>query len=59
MWLQKITTKEPDDDQLEIALVSIRKNLWRERLGDDAPPIDQQVAYYRSASEIDLPVAPY
>jgi uncharacterized protein YqhQ len=59
MWLQKITTKEPDDQQLEIALISIRKNLWRERLGDDAPPIDQAVAYYRTAAEIDLPIAPY
>jgi uncharacterized protein YqhQ len=33
MWLQKITTREPDDQQLEIALISIRKTLWREQMG--------------------------
>ena len=32
LLLQNLTTREPSDDQLEIALVSIRKTLWRERL---------------------------
>jgi uncharacterized protein YqhQ len=32
-WLQKITTQEPDDRQLEIALVALRKALWREKEG--------------------------
>lgn len=32
LLLQNLTTREPTDDQLEIALVSIRKTLWRERL---------------------------
>src|SRR5690606_9190961 len=37
MWLQKITTREPDDAQLEVALLSIRKTLWREGMGQAAP----------------------
>ena len=27
MWLQKITTKEPDDQQLEIAIVALKEAL--------------------------------
>jgi len=58
MWLQKITTREPDDSQLEIALISIRKTLWRERQGADAAPIGaQDVEVYPSAAEVDLPLA--
>ncbi|MCB1153308.1 MAG: DUF1385 domain-containing protein [Deltaproteobacteria bacterium] len=30
VWLQHITTREPDDDQLEVALLSLKKCLWRE-----------------------------
>jgi uncharacterized protein YqhQ len=59
MWLQRITTKEPSDDQLEIALISIRKALWRERSGVDAGARDGDgdgIEIYRSAAEIDLPV---
>lgn len=59
MWLQKITTREPDDDQLEIALVSIRKTLWREQADREATalPIGARgVEVYRSASEVDLPL---
>jgi len=57
MWLQKITTREPDDQQLEIALLSIRKTLWRERMGADAPPIGARgVEVYPTGSEVDLPL---
>ena len=57
MWLQKITTREPDDQQLEIALLSIRKTLWRERMGADAPPIGARgVEVYPSGTEVDLPL---
>ena len=52
MWLQKITTREPDDDQLEIALISIRKTLWRESVGDDAPPIDSGVEIYPPGADV-------
>jgi len=35
LWLQLITTKEPDDEQLEVALISLKKSLWREKVGTD------------------------
>jgi len=57
MWLQKITTREPSDDQLEIALLSIRKTLWREAQGDQASVRSGRVEVYPSADEIDLPLA--
>lgn len=53
MWLQKITTREPTDEQLEVALISIRKTLWRERSGVAAPA---GIEIYRSAADCDLPV---
>lgn len=37
LMMQKITTKEPSDAQLEVALASLRKVLWREAVGADAP----------------------
>src|SRR5215475_11620265 len=49
LWLQKITTKEPDDAQLEIALISIRKTLWREQQGVAAAGA---VEIYGSAAEV-------
>ena len=60
MWLQKITTREPDDQQLEIALLSIRKTLWRERMdreGTSLPIGARGVEVYASAAEVDLPLA--
>ena len=30
MLMQRLTTREPTDDQLEIALSALRKTLWRE-----------------------------
>ncbi|MBN2493575.1 MAG: DUF1385 domain-containing protein [Deltaproteobacteria bacterium] len=33
MFIQRLTTRPPSDDQLEIALTSLRKTLWRERVG--------------------------
>lgn len=59
MWLQRITTKEPDDEQLEVALISIRKVLWREKLGEDAGPVGAGgVEVYPSAQSVDLPIHP-
>jgi uncharacterized protein YqhQ len=60
MWLQKITTREPDDSQLEIALLSIRKTLWRERMDRDgsALPIGARgVEVFADAAAVDLPLA--
>ncbi len=44
LMLQHITTREPDDSQLEIALVALQKTLWREehldaKSGSDEPEV--------------------
>jgi uncharacterized protein YqhQ len=31
MWLQKLTTREPSDDQLEVAIVALKKTLEKEQ----------------------------
>lgn len=31
LWLQRLTTREPDDDQRAVALAALRKTLWREK----------------------------
>ncbi|RZO64484.1 MAG: DUF1385 domain-containing protein [Sandaracinaceae bacterium] len=33
---QKITTREPDDQQIEIAIAAMRAAMWREETGEDA-----------------------
>jgi len=33
---QKITTREPDDAQIEIAIAAMRTAMWRESIGEDA-----------------------
>jgi len=37
MLMQKLTTREPTDDQIEVALVALRKSLWREARWDETP----------------------
>lgn len=58
MLLQKITTREPDDAQLEIALISIRKTLWREQQGDAGRCGlgDGSYEVFVSTDEINLPL---
>lgn len=36
MLMQSLTTREPDDDQLEVALTSLRKAVWREKIVSEA-----------------------
>lgn len=45
LWLQRITTREPTDDQLEVAMLAIEKTLWREQMDpeQDAPERDVEV----------------
>ncbi|AKF10606.1 Hypothetical protein DB32_007755 [Sandaracinus amylolyticus] len=38
---QKITTREPDDAQIEVAIASMQSAFWRQREGDRAPASDQ------------------
>jgi len=35
--MQLLTTRRPDDAQLEVALVALRTALWREQVGESAP----------------------
>ncbi|MBK7395486.1 MAG: DUF1385 domain-containing protein [Myxococcales bacterium] len=48
--VQKITTIEPDDAQLEIALASMRATLWREKVGPETkkPTSDSEVLAFPS-----------
>ena len=36
MLLQRLTTREPTDDQLEVALLALQKTLWREQVAEEA-----------------------
>ena len=38
---QKITTREPDDAQIEVAITSMQSAFWRQREGERAPASDQ------------------
>lgn len=57
MWLQKLTTKEPDDEQLEVALASIKTALFLEKkynLKDSKDKIlTREVIDIASLNEID------
>jgi uncharacterized protein YqhQ len=44
--VQKITTAEPDDDQLEVALASLRATLWREAALHAPAPADRTFSGY-------------
>jgi uncharacterized protein YqhQ len=45
--VQKITTAEPDDAQLEVALASLRATLWREEALTAPVPADRTFSGYR------------
>jgi uncharacterized protein YqhQ len=45
--VQKITTAEPDDTQLEVALASLRATLWREEAITAPAPADRTFPGYR------------
>ena len=55
--MQRLTTNEPDDSQVEIALAALRRALWREqearegRTGTD----ESEILTFNSAEEIPLP----
>lgn len=50
MWpglaMQLITTKEPTDDQLEIALAALRTSLWREKVGQSAESVSDELLVF-------------
>lgn len=43
--MQLLTTRQPTDEQLEIALVSLKTALWRDSVGDARPHRDEPVVY--------------
>lgn len=44
---QKISTREPDDDQIEIAITAMRTAMWREGIGE-AEEVDDAPLYFPS-----------
>ncbi|MEP6900984.1 MAG: DUF1385 domain-containing protein [Actinomycetota bacterium] len=42
LWLQNITTQEPDDDQLEVAIVSLKESLKLEPMDTEKVPANQR-----------------
>ena len=43
MWLQRITTQPPSDDQIEVAILSLKKVLWREAVGNRGGEASEEV----------------
>jgi uncharacterized protein YqhQ len=55
LWLQRLTTAEPDDSQLEVALTALRTTLFRERSHEVAENSDE-IKIFPSYQEVQLPV---
>jgi uncharacterized protein YqhQ len=48
LLIQRLTTRPPSDDQLEVALASLRKALWREGLREEEnPEVSGQVEVFK------------
>jgi uncharacterized protein YqhQ len=43
MWLQRLTTREPSDDQIEVGLIALQKALWREQVAEEIADSGVQV----------------
>ncbi len=67
MWLQKLTTKEPDDSMIEVAIAAVEavfdwKTYFKEQYGYDADAVEEpiyasgQVAYTQQADQATEPV---
>jgi uncharacterized protein YqhQ len=50
---QKISTREPDDDQIEIAIAAMRAAKWREQAGVAAPADDEPLVFPSFASFVE------
>ena len=44
--MQLLTTRRPDDAQIEVALIALRTALWRERVGESVP-VNQEPHVFR------------
>lgn len=57
LWLQRLTTQEPDAKQLEVALAALRITLFREKATAAQPTKEEDnIMVYPSYQAIDLPV---
>jgi uncharacterized protein YqhQ len=56
MKLQALTTREPGDPELEIALAALRKVLWREQLDEESQGADKELKSYADFEEFILKV---
>ena len=43
--VQKITTREPDDDHVEIAIAAMETAAWRERAQDSVPHGEEPIVF--------------
>jgi len=50
LWLQRLTTREPDDTQLEIALTAVGRALAREAHRDE--PLTRELTVFRGYDEV-------
>jgi uncharacterized protein YqhQ len=58
LWMQRLTTIEPDDDQLEVALVALKTSLWRETQEDKkGEPLTLPFQTVKNIDELDLRLA--
>lgn len=56
MLMQRLTTREPTDDQMEIALAALKKTLWREQNIQGSDCLDQ-IEVYRNFEELSAALA--
>jgi uncharacterized protein YqhQ len=56
LLMQGITTREPTDDQIEVALAALKKTLWREAVWEQTPRTSriEHVESYQSYSDFAL-----
>lgn len=57
MLMQKLTTREPTDDQLEISLTALRKALWRESVQIKSAPAEDQIETFDNFASVQRTLA--
>jgi uncharacterized protein YqhQ len=58
MLMQRLTTREPGDKELEVALAALRKTVWREQQTADVVPIRQStVEVFEDFADVERKVA--
>lgn len=50
LWLQRLTTREPTDDQIEVGLLALQKALWREQVAEGITA-DNSIQVYANYTE--------